>query len=168
MRRAWSWVIFGAALTLSGASHAEDVRALEKRLSDEVSALSTSDCNLACRALASIRRAAERICALEPGPECDAARAKAAEAARRVREACPGCASVDVELDEERATPAAAPASAPEGQTVNVSAPAPKRGGCKSCTTAPLSADPEPAAWLLVGLGLFWRRRHVQKNRRRV
>lgn len=54
-------------------------------------ALSSGDCALACRALESMERAADHICAIDPGPRCADARAKVGAASRRVQEACPGC-----------------------------------------------------------------------------
>ena len=56
---------------------------------DEIAA--ASDCSTACRALASMRRAAEKICSLagESTDECRRARSKVSEAARRVSKA--GC-----------------------------------------------------------------------------
>jgi MYXO-CTERM domain-containing protein len=128
------------AQTLPDATH-EDLPTLEKNLADETSKLTTSDCATACRALASIRRAAEKICALDPDDRCVAARAKAQDAARRVREACPDCAIASAPIpgphNEERAmgkgaTPKPALASEPSA------APPPseaRRGGCAGCTT---------------------------------
>ena len=63
----------------------ESVETLQKQQQDELAALSTQDCVIACKALASIRRAADRICALESGPRCIDARAKADDAQRRVQ-----------------------------------------------------------------------------------
>ncbi|MBS2016259.1 MAG: hypothetical protein JST00_25475 [Deltaproteobacteria bacterium] len=128
-----------ARATAQPASPKEDIAALEKQLASEVTALSTSDCMAACRALASIRRAADKICGLDPGERCAAARAKADDASRRVRESCPDCAiasapgaspPADVKASEVRskATPEApSPTSAPPSES--------KRGGCAGCTT---------------------------------
>lgn len=110
-----------------------DVGALEKELDAEHAALSslelaTRDCVEACRALGSIRRAAERICALEPGPRCDAARAKTADATRRVRDACPDCAIA--------AAPGERPPSPERAVTAGDNAPrAEAPGGCRACAT---------------------------------
>jgi hypothetical protein len=116
------------------AGGAGDVRALQLELDQELSALSTSDCFAACRALGSIRRAAEKICQLEPGPRCDAAREKAADATRRVHEACPDCALASGPPSQ------APPAPAPPEREGRVAADqvqaeaAPSRGGCRSCS----------------------------------
>ncbi len=126
-------------------AHADEIADLEKSLAQEHAALSTSDCSAACRALASIRRAADKICALEPGPRCSAAHAKSDDATRRVRDACPECAVASVVPDRKPDSPATAPvtpAPAPpqvgqerESVHTTASAPAPesRRGGCASC-----------------------------------
>ena len=51
----------------------------------------TGDCATACRALASMERAAEHLCALDGGHECDRARERLAAARERVRASCGGC-----------------------------------------------------------------------------
>lgn len=137
MRRARSLgvVAFACAALAPGPARADggddgDVGALEKQLDAEHASLSslelaTRDCVAACRALGSIRRAAERICALEPGQRCDSARDKAADATRRVRDACPDCAiaTSPAEPSPERAVAMEA-ASAPQAEPP---------GGCRSC-----------------------------------
>ena len=147
----------------------DDLTTLEKNLASESAALSTSDCATACRALASIRRAADRICALDPGERCAAGRAKADDATRRVREACPECAIAT-------APPAPAPAPAPEqramtkgggpvtADSVSVAASAPpsesKRGGCAGCATTPTTpGDLTTGALALAALAFTLRRR---------
>jgi len=55
-------------------------------------------CSIACRALASMRRSADRVCALAPSaspdaPRCDDAKDRVTKAERRVRERCPGCSA---------------------------------------------------------------------------
>ncbi len=57
---------------------------------------SAGSCSIACRALASMRRSADRLCELAPSaspdaPRCDDARERVGKAERRVRERCPGC-----------------------------------------------------------------------------
>jgi MYXO-CTERM domain-containing protein len=148
----------------------DDVTALEKKLTEEHAALSTADCATACRALASIRRAADKICALEPGERCEAGRAKAKDATRRVREACPECAIASgppkpappTEREERAMTKGGAasadavPASAPPSES--------KRGGCAGCTTAPTSpGDLTTAALAFTALALVLRRRRSIK-----
>jgi hypothetical protein len=48
-------------------------------------------CETACDALSDMRKAADRICELAPGERCDAARARVADAVKRVTEACSEC-----------------------------------------------------------------------------
>jgi hypothetical protein len=50
------------------------------------------DCASACRALASMERAAEHICALDSGSECGRARERVDSARERVRATCGTCA----------------------------------------------------------------------------
>src|SRR5207248_3954178 len=63
-------------------------------------AASGTDCVIMCRALQSMARAAERICALTPPVDeaakhrCDDARARVEEAKKKVLAACPGCTMV--------------------------------------------------------------------------
>lgn len=116
----------------------QDVDSILKELQQDYSALSTQDCVTACKAYASIRRAADKICGLEPGPRCNDARAKADDAQRRVKDACPDChlASAPKKEDEFRAKPAppAEPQAAPGGTAVEAES-APRKGGCASCST---------------------------------
>jgi len=123
-------------------ARADEIADLEKSLAQEHAALSTSDCSAACRALASIRRAADKICAIEQGPRCAAAHAKSDDATRRVREACPECAIASI-APEKPTSPAAhdvSPATVPPAVVQNetlrtASPPSPQRsrGGCASC-----------------------------------
>jgi hypothetical protein len=119
----------------AGAAADDDAGALLKQLQQEYSALATQDCATACKAYASIRRAADRICGLEPGPRCIDARAKADDAQRRVQAACPDCpiAFAPPTEDERRA---AQPGS--DVKTAGVAeseSGAPRKGGCASCST---------------------------------
>jgi hypothetical protein len=54
-------------------------------------AAAQGDCATACRALASMERAAEHLCALDPGEECSSARERVAAARERIRTSCGGC-----------------------------------------------------------------------------
>lgn len=144
MNRSSSVVAFAvlAVCTLSvRVAQADEISDLEKSVAQEQSTLSTSDCSAACRALASIRRAADRICAIEPGPRCSAAHAKADDATRRVRDACPECAVASVAPEAPPTTPATRPvtpapqAGQAEERVQPTSAPRAEssRGGCASC-----------------------------------
>lgn len=155
---------------------AEELTTLEKNLASEHAALSTEDCATACRALASIRRAADRICALDPDERCVAARAKADDAARRVHEACPSCAvaTVPVQPAPPMAKPASKggrPASEPdrdEERVSTASANAPpaesRRGGCAGCATSGAPAGDVGALALALGaLAVVMRRRGTRR-----
>ncbi len=52
---------------------------------------SLGDCAAACRALASMERAADHLCALDAGAECSRARERVEAARERVRTSCGGC-----------------------------------------------------------------------------
>jgi hypothetical protein len=117
---------------------------LLRSIASQAEALSTDDCAAACRALGSMRRAADRLCTLDPGRRCTEARARVDEAARKVREACPGCAVAMPQSEDEKPSIVHAPAKggvsggsgAPEA-TVNAQAAPPsesRRGGCAGCS----------------------------------
>jgi hypothetical protein len=140
---------------------ADEIAALEKQLKEEHTALQTQDCSNACRALASIRRAADRICALEPGPRCADARAKADDAQRRVSEACPDCslAFTPPKEDDGRAVTQAAP---PEPLR---DAPASEaRGGCRNCSTLPGRGAPSGDAGTILLLMAWAAARLLRKK----
>lgn len=145
-------------------SAADEATTLEAQLGKDIDQLSTSDCAAACKALASIRRAADRICELEPGPRCDAARAKADNATKRVREACPDCAILGLKKDEEQEKRAARPAEAPAPPSPAAeSVPAESRGGCRNCTTA--SGAPDRGDFAVFALAALLIRRRARKSR---
>jgi MYXO-CTERM domain-containing protein len=152
-------------VTTSPASADDEITKLEKSLAEEHAALSTSDCSAACRALGSIRRAADKICALEPGPRCTAAHAKAEDATRRVREACPECAIASITPSPTPAPPAASPVLPPREEAMTKGgdhAPASEssRGGCASCDAGGASpGDFTAGALALLGLARLVRRR---------
>lgn len=70
---------------------------LEFERFDRAVALSTGDCATACRALASLERAAKRVCEgatqLGEGGHCGEATRRLRDARGRVRAACPRCAN---------------------------------------------------------------------------
>ena len=53
--------------------------------------LAASDCTLACKALASLERAADHLCAVAEPDECTDARARVDRARRAVQTQCGGC-----------------------------------------------------------------------------
>ena len=170
-----SFSLWSAAAVAQGAGPTgpqDDLTTLEKNLASESAALSTSDCATACRALASIRRAADKICALEPGERCAAGRAKAEEATKRVRDACPECAVASgppttpaPEREGRAMSKGAAHPSADSASPVSpVSASAPpsesRRGGCAGCAVTPTSpGDLTTAALAISALAFTLRRR---------
>lgn len=145
-----------------------ELSSAERSLSDAMAA--SDGCAIACRALDSMRRATDRICALEPGAACEDARRRTASAETRVVQSCP-CVSADEsraasKADSKRpepkpaAVPAAETASAP-GADVDA---APRRGGCASCATIGerRSARDAAVAWAvaLTALAFVRRRRN--------
>lgn len=132
----------------------EDAVQLEKSIEDQASALSTDDCDTACKALASMQRATDRLCKMDPGPSCTKARSVVDSATRRVRDACPACANAFA--------PSPPPTRAPDevGTTTkqeDAAQPAPpsesRRGGCAGCDAggAPPVSDAAliALAWLM-------------------
>jgi MYXO-CTERM domain-containing protein len=123
-----------SAFAADDAGPGDDPETLLTQLQQEYTSLSTQDCATACKALASIRRAADKICGLEPGPRCVDARSKADDAQRRVQAACPDCAiaAAPPKDDERRATQYSTPATVDSKVQAES---APRRGGCASCST---------------------------------
>ena len=174
----------GDAGRAGGPARPDELETLQKNLAEEsatlTTSLTTSDCATACRALASIRRAADKICALDPDARCVAARAKADDATRRVHEACPECALASVPTPKsppnDRAMGKGAPkkgaaeevvvsgtdspaqASAPQSES--------RRGGCAGCTTGGASpaGDLGVGALALGALALVLRRKRVRRT----
>ena len=120
-------------------------------------ALSQS-CDLACRALESLRRAADHLCALDPGDRCAKAQEKVRSANEHVRSSCPDCASA-LEAKRGTAQPQAAQPQREETTVAAEQAAPSKRGGCAGCTVARQeSAQGAWAASLLALLALRRRR----------
>jgi hypothetical protein len=136
------------------------------------------DCTMACRALESMRRATERLCAIEPGNRCAEAIRKVGDATQRVRAACPTCPESLVE-SSPAPVPADAPSRAePEPATQGTGAStrsfevvasaegAKKRGGCAGCST-PGSADRDAFTMALPLAAILVLSRVVSGSRRR-
>jgi hypothetical protein len=121
----------GMGASASPSAGGDEAEELARSIAQEAQALSTDDCLSACKALASMRRATDRLCALDPGPRCADARATLDGATRKVRDACPQCAlaAVPPERDKE-----------PMPGSVAASEAAPpaehRSGGCAGCTTS--------------------------------
>jgi MYXO-CTERM domain-containing protein len=171
----WLWValaFFSAAMFgISEASAqqpadvAVDIDTLDRAIDDALAQLATSDCGVICSALASMNRAAERICQLAPGPRCDAARAKVAAAQERTRQTCPDCSlyggreqknEVEHEADDladaEAAPPAPAAAAGPPAEDAS-------SGGCAACTLGGRQNERGAGLLFLLGIGLAAGRR---------
>lgn len=146
----------GGAVTTNKGDTAAEVARLEGELDATVASLST-DCATACKALASIQRATERICALAPGPRCEAARAKADDATQRVRATCPDCLDAHDRRLDATETPRAVPASAVESA-------APERGGCRSCATSGASSSGVDVGWLALAALVVARLRRFRRD----
>jgi MYXO-CTERM domain-containing protein len=134
----------GAAAVDAG----NDVDALMAQLDRDYAQALASDCALACKALESMRRSADRLCQLEPGDRCARAKQKVDSASARVKATCPTCAE---QLGEKApaggaggaagATPPPREAPAPPTETLYAEAvQASPRRGC-GCTTAASPAD---------------------------
>ncbi len=124
------------SLLLAAPARAADAGAgdpdeLARQIAKQGEALSTDDCTSACSALASMRRAADRLCALDPGARCREARRVVDDASRKVRAACPQCAIALQPQPEEAPMPAAKTPPA-EPQAAPPAAER-ERGGCASC-----------------------------------
>jgi len=138
--------------------------ALVTQIDQDWAQVQSNDCDTACRALDSMRRATERLCALDPGDRCARARQKLADATAHVRSACPSCPEATGRvLDEsQKAEPAPAPAS---NATVAEETVQKKSGGCGGCAIGS-ARDAPGAAWLL-GLALLMLRKGRRAARRR-
>lgn len=145
-------------------SSPSELDALERQLEDDLTSLATADCTIACKALESMIRSAARICELDPGPRCERAKGKVADATRRVRDACPNCAAAGEGEPETISKGAPSPKEA-ELQGDDASAPgsappaADKGGGCASCTVGGRGGDERVIAWLVSALLLGGLRR---------
>lgn len=126
----------------------------------QVEALASEGCAVACQALGSMRRSADRLCGLEQGPRCAGARGKVREAEERVRVACPSCsvageptpvARADLD-DKPRPAPAAPAPSQMEAVAV-------RRGGCAGCEIGGEAPGGAGLLALAAGLALVAARR---------
>lgn len=152
------------------ASAADEVTTLETQLGRETTELSTSDCAAACKALASIRRASDRICELEPGPRCEAARAKAEDATKKVRDACPECAIAQMKKEDDERRAMTPPAEAPAEDAKQAETAKAEPRGCRNCATS--SGAPDRGDFAVFGLALAFLaqrlRRRAKKDSKRL
>lgn len=153
----------------SSAQPADDVEALEQQLTELADALDTKDCEAACAAIASMRAAADRICELEPGPRCDAARERVEAARQKVLAACPDCeAAAQKEGRYQQPSSKTKPEEDRHDQTkkeppsepdVEADADDPVMrsdpdGGCGACTVGARPASDAGWLWLLLAVVL--------------
>jgi MYXO-CTERM domain-containing protein len=172
-----------AAADPTSAPATQAIEALQAEVDRDYAQALAADCAIACRALDSMRRAAERLCALDPGARCASAREKLEAASAHVRTACPGCP--ESLLDElpktgapgqgaaptkkaETPTATEAPANAPPAPAEAPAAEqvATRKGGCAGCATSPAMPDgvaPAGLAWLGA---LAWMRRRRRRPQR--
>jgi uncharacterized protein (TIGR03382 family) len=150
--------LFSSSALAQTVDPATDPTALQAEVDAAYAQAMASDCTLACLALGSMRRATERLCAIDPGERCTSARQKLDAATAHVRAACPDCAE-KLGRENELAQPAPPPASPAEATTEQESVS--KRGGCAGCSATTRGADATGAVCLaaLAWLGLRRRRR---------
>lgn len=138
-----------------------EIATLAHEVDEQVALTSSTDCAASCRALESMRRAADHLCAIEHGDRCEQARAKVRDAIDRVRVSCPGCPSSQPEsaavVPSPPPTPPTPPPTPPppaqsgdlHAEARTVSADSPKRGGCAGCATT--SGEAPSGALALMG-----------------
>jgi MYXO-CTERM domain-containing protein len=139
---------------------------LEQRLDELEPVVNGADCDAACSALASMMRAADELCELEPGERCEAAKKRVAAAKERVRKSCPDCVAArsdddtggDADVEEEQQG-----GPVPEPATEDSVQAAKTDGGCATCAVGGPSSSPRRGllGLLLVGAALCrrWGRR---------
>jgi hypothetical protein len=143
-----------------------DTDAVAAEIDSDWAQAQSSDCDTACRALDSMRRATERLCAMDPGDRCARARQKLAEATAHVRSACPSCPEATGHMFTESEKAEAPPAPAPAGNAAVAEETVQKKsGGCGGCTLATADDGSPGAAWLL-GLALLLLRKGRVAGRR--
>jgi MYXO-CTERM domain-containing protein len=162
----------GAQLATTPDGGEDEATTLARSIADQAKTLSTDDCVAACKALLSMRRAAERLCNLDPGQRCTDARATLDDASKRVRAACPGCAVATMEPPRPApplpATPdqGGAGKSAPREEATLASAPPSEheRGGCAGCTTSGAGDAAGDALAAALAMGFLARSRRRRRS----
>jgi len=148
-----------------GGGDAGQADALQVEIDRDWASLQNADCATACRALDSMRHAADRLCALDQGDRCARAQQRVRDATDRVRATCPDCAAAN---KEEQAK---VPAAGEQPQETSATAPPAEQrgGGCAACAVGMPSVDgggggAAAAAAALVALALA---RTARRQRRR-
>jgi MYXO-CTERM domain-containing protein len=164
-RRVASALVIAAVLALgsreASADDPVDAASLSKELDSQIEALSLTDCAIACQSLGSMRTTADRICALDPGTRCAAAREKVQGATRRVESACPSCATAPGAVNERALKPAEAPPPAPQTLGATTS----KSGrGCAACSIGSRETSSTGALALGLALAAWLGRRRARRH----
>ena len=152
------WLVMclpSTALAQPAVATSNDVTAAQAEVDSDYAQAMASDCAMACRALASMNRATQRLCALDPGDRCSNARKKLDDASARVRSACPVCAE---EQRGQKSATTPTPAAPPPSENVVEMESVQKKGGCAGCATTTAPAD-AVAPLSLAGLLLLALRR---------
>ena len=150
-------ILLVIGLPAPAAAEPDELKALEDEIARDETALSTEGCAVACQAFSSMQRAADRLCALDPGARCAAARAKVKAAAGRVRASCPECG---IGSGEPSPIAEAQGGSEHKADAPPNASPPPKGGGCAGCNVGDgerggAGALASALAWALAR----WRRR---------
>ena len=149
-------VLAPSAALAQTADAGTDLAAAQEEVDQDYAQAMASDCALACKALGSMNRATQRLCALDPGARCAAAQQKLQSATAHVRASCPDCAEEQNEapVDGKKTT-----VPAPDTQVYAAEVSVQKRGGCAGCTTTSAGRDGALPLALAVLLGLLLRSR---------
>jgi hypothetical protein len=143
-----------------GGDGGDEAYSLQLEIDRDWASLQSADCDTACRALDSMRRAADRLCVLEPGDRCTKAQLRVKAATDRVRSTCPACASA--QEGEKAANPPPTPAEEHEA-----AAPS-RRGGCAGCALVEgEDGRGDVATTMLAAVGFALLRRGRRRQRRR-
>lgn len=153
-----------AQITGTAGDAGGEADALLAQLDRDYAQALASDCALACRALESMQRSADRLCQLEPGDRCSHAKEKVDSATARVKATCPSCTeALHLKAGEEGtgSTAPREPSPAPPTETVAQAESVSTKRGC-GCTATSSPADAvEPLA--LAGLVLVALRRRKRR-----
>jgi hypothetical protein len=133
-----------------------DLEALQAEIDRDYAEALANDCAMACRALESMRHAADHLCALDAGDRCVQAQGKVREASERIRAACPSC--------PQAMGPSSPPPAEPSSATDTALEAAPsKRGGCAGCTLSPVDGGRLSPLAIAAALLLTLRRRRTRR-----
>jgi len=127
--------------TLTTAAEARAAIAGAQSDLDDALAQTTVDCAVACTALASMQRSAERLCELEPGPRCDEVRERVETARGRVAERCPTCEALREAAGPKQPASDPHPEPPPGNDRIEVDDDKPKP---KAASATTKSKDDEP------------------------